>query len=65
MISGVARLALELGSELWHEWKKKRAKDRAAKQWAETPNVIRGCPHCHEVNYVPGAISCRACGRML
>lgn len=48
------------------EWNDKRkAKERAAKRWAETPATIRGCPHCHEINYTPAAVSCRACGRLL
>lgn len=65
MIHPLLRFAFEVGSELWHEWRRKRAAARRAKEWAETPATIRGCPHCHEINYTPGAVTCRACGRLL
>jgi hypothetical protein len=60
------RLGVEFGSELWREWRRERAKARAAaKQWAETPAPVRGCPRCREIAYSPGQTACAKCSALL
>ena len=61
----IARFAFELGSELWREWRRDAARERAAKQWAETPAPVRGCPRCREIAYTPGQTTCHKCGAPL
>lgn len=60
-----ARLAFEVGSELWREWRRKRAADERAKEWAETPAPIRACFRCREIAYTPRQVSCNRCGGLL
>ena len=59
------RLAAEIGAELWQEWRRDRARAKAAQQWAETPASVRACPRCREVAYTPGQAHCTKCGSAL
>lgn len=45
--------------------RRRREAERAAKQWAETPALARGCPRCREVAYTPGQTTCHKCGASL
>lgn len=65
MIGSLARFALEVGSELWREWRKERAQAKAQREWAETPATIRGCARCNEIAYTPGQVACSKCGGLL
>jgi len=48
------------------DWNDARlARKRKAKQWAETPSVIRGCARCNEIAYTPGQVACSKCGGLL
>lgn len=60
-----ARLAFEIGSELLHEWRRKRAAAKAARAWAERTSPMRACPYCREIAYTPGQTACFKCGRLL
>jgi uncharacterized paraquat-inducible protein A len=57
-----ARLAYELGNELWREHQRAKAKERAAQQWANTPASVRACVRCGELAYQPGQVRCFRCG---
>lgn len=65
LIGELARLALAMAADAGRDWLRRRAAERAAKQWAETPATPRGCRRCRTLNYVPGAIRCGACGAEL
>jgi lipopolysaccharide biosynthesis regulator YciM len=58
----VARFAYELGSELWQERKRAKAKERAQRQWANTPTSVRACAQCGTLAYQPGQSRCYHCG---
>lgn len=60
-----ARLALEVGSELWREWRAERRARKAKEAWAKTLAPIRGCPQCREIAFTPGQVSCNKCGGLL
>lgn len=60
-----AQLIIEIGSELWRERKRKKAADRAAREWAEKPAAIRACRRCNEIAFTPGQVACTKCGSVL
>lgn len=63
--TGVAKFLWELGSELWHERQRRKARSRAAEHWATTSAPARACPRCREIAYVPGQTTCTKCGAAL
>jgi len=60
-VAMIAQVAYEIGSELWREWRRKRAADKAARAWAERPNEPKGCKRCNTLNYLGGSV-CSNCG---
>lgn len=58
----VARLAYEVGSELWRENQRAKAKERADQQRANTPVTVRACVRCGELAYQPDQVRCFRCG---
>jgi hypothetical protein len=53
-----AKAAVEKAVALYRN---KVAKDKAQKQWAETPNEPWGCLRCKNMNYMGGKV-CSGCG---
>jgi uncharacterized paraquat-inducible protein A len=64
-MGSILRFAFEVGAEMFHEWRRSRAKAKAQRDWANTPTTVRGCPRCHEIAYRPGQVSCERCGALL
>lgn len=64
-MGSILRFAFEVGSELWREWRRERARAKAQRDWANTPTTVKGCPRCHEVAYRPGQVICIKCGARL
>jgi hypothetical protein len=48
------------------DWNEARlAKQRKAREWANAPAGVRGCPRCNEIVYTPFRDTCTKCGALL
>ena len=61
----VKDIAILTAKELIALYKRKRAKDKAQQQYAETPVTPRGCPKCKEIAYGVGQVKCFKCNTPL
>jgi hypothetical protein len=61
----VKDIAILTAKELIALYKRKRAKDKAQQEYAETPVTPQGCPKCKEIAYSPGQMKCYKCNAVL